>query len=68
MVAGIPETALALGQEFVLFNHRGHGHLALGGIFDAHHTALALHADALRQRNFGWERQREADERTLLDA
>ncbi len=67
-VAEFPEPDSALGQEFVLFDDCGHGHLALAGIvLDPHHTPFALHADTLRKGNFRRERERETNRRALLD-
>ena len=65
---GFSEPASALGKEFVLFNHRGHCHLAFGGaVLDPHHASFALHADALGQCDFGRKCEGEADWRPLLD-
>jgi hypothetical protein len=59
---------LRVGQKVVLINDGGHRHLA-GGIaaFDAHHTALAAHSDAFRQRDLGWQGQREVNRGAGLD-
>lgn len=51
---------LALGKEFVIFNHRGHGHLALvRRFFHPHDAPFALHPYTFRQRDFGREGQGE---------
>jgi hypothetical protein len=58
----------ALGKEFVLFDYRGHGHFAIGGaVLDPYHAAFALHPDTLRERDFGRERESEADRGSTFD-
>src|SRR5271157_6282469 len=59
---------LRIGQKFVLINDRCHRHLA-GWIaaFDPYHPALAAHPDALRQRDFGRQGQREINRGACLD-
>src|ERR1700674_5006726 len=59
---------LHVSQEVVLINDGCHRHL-LGGTaaFDAHHTALAAHPDAFRQRDLGRQGQREVNRGAGLD-
>src|ERR1700675_1616906 len=59
---------LDVGQEVVLINDGRDRHL-LGGTaaFDAHHTALAAHPDAFRQRDLGRQGQREVNRGAGLD-
>src|SRR3981189_3491468 len=60
--------ALHVGQEVVLINDGCYRHL-LGGTaaFDAHHTALAAHPDAFRQRDLGRQGPREVNRGAGLD-
>src|SRR6202795_3628336 len=59
---------LHVGQEVVLINDGCHRDLAGGtAAFDAHHTALAAHPDAFRQRDLGRQGQREVNRGAGLD-
>src|ERR1700683_5156278 len=57
----------AFRNEFVFFNDRGHGHLAIVRAIDTYHASDALHSNAFRQRNLGRQGQGKADGRPLLD-
>ena len=60
---------LGLGKKFVLVDHRRDGHFGRRiATFDTHHAALAAHADAFGERNFGGKGEREVNRRTSLDS
>src|ERR1700733_5515762 len=64
----LAEGASALGKEFVLFNHRGHSHFAIGGAaLDPHYASLALHPDTLGQRDLRRRGESKTKGRTGLD-
>lgn len=51
-----------LRQKFVLLDYGGHCQLAVVSDFvDSHDAALALHADAFGERDFGGQRQGKSD-------
>src|SRR5271155_4331156 len=67
-IVRFPKPGSALGKEFVLFDYRSHGHFAIrGAVLDPDHATFALHADTLRERDFGRERESEADRGPLFD-
>ncbi len=58
----------AFGKEFVLFNHGGDCHLAIrAALLNPHDASFALYANALGKRDFGRERKRKANRRSLRD-